>query len=138
MSTMPNPARPTIFPCTEIFLFNRSDQMIRIEEEGTDSPFILWPRCWVSREVRRGTTLIIATWVLGRYSFELSLNELGKSSIERCKLAVPSEVGSSLHWGWDGLAWHHLSGEAIHDFDGALDRRHHRPVASMIRKQRDC
>jgi hypothetical protein len=129
MIMMPDPGRLSISSLTEIFLFNRSDQAIRIEGDGIGSSLTLWPGQWGSREVHRGTSVIIATWVLSRYSFDIGIDELGRGPVERCKLVIPSEVGSSLRWAWDGLTWHHLSGEGIHDFEGGF-RRQHRPIWS--------
>ncbi len=108
-------ARLTLSPLAEVFLFNRSDRPIRVGVDGLGSSFVLRPRCWESWQTRRGTTLRVATWDLGRHSFDLWANETWGKSIGRFELKVPLEAGDTLLWGWDGLAWRHLKGEAIHD-----------------------
>jgi hypothetical protein len=111
-------ARLTLSPLAEVFLFNRSDRRIRVGVDGFGSSFVLRPRCWESRQTRRGITLRVATWDLGRHSFvDLWANESWGKSIGRFELKIPLEAGDSLLWGWDGLAWRHLKGEAIHDLN---------------------
>jgi hypothetical protein len=110
-------AELTLSPLAEVFLFNRSDRPIRVSVDGLGSSFVLQPRCWKSWQTRRGTSLRIATSDLGRHSFDLWANESWGKSIGRFELKIPLEVGDRLLWGWDGLAWRHLKGEAIHDLD---------------------
>jgi hypothetical protein len=107
----------TLSPLAEVFLFNRSDRLIRVGVDGPGSSFVLRPGCWESRRTRRGTTLKVATWDLGRHRFDLWANETWGEPISRLELKIPLEAGDSLLWGWDGLAWRHLKGEAIHDLD---------------------
>jgi hypothetical protein len=125
MITISESARSIILRRTEIFLLNQSDNTIGVDGDEIGSPLTIWPGHRASREVSRGTTVIIATRILGRYNFELSVNELGRSPIERCEFMIPSEAGNSLYWGWDGRAWHRLGSEEIHGFNGDLRRLRH-------------
>src|SRR4051812_49093920 len=101
-------AELTLSPLAEIFLFNRSDRLIRIGGDGLGPPFIVQPGEWESRQVHRGITLRIATWDLGRHGFELWTGGLWGAPISRRELTIPLEAGNSILWGWDGLAWQPL------------------------------
>jgi hypothetical protein len=107
---------------TEFFLINRSVCIIEVDVCEIGPPLTIWPGRWASRAASRGTTVIIATRVLGQYNFELSVNELGSSSIGCYRLVIPPEAGDSLYLSWDGRAWHRLGSGEIHDFDGDFRR----------------
>jgi hypothetical protein len=110
----------TLSPLTEIFLFNRTGRSVLVSVDGLGSSFVLRPRCWESRQTRRGTTLLVATWDPGRHGFELWPDESWGKPIDRFELKIPLEPGDGLLWGWDGLAWHHLKGEAIYNLNHSL------------------
>jgi hypothetical protein len=114
----------------EIFLLNRSSHVIRVEGNRLGSPIILRPGSWTSRLVRRGTDVGIATWDLGQCGFEICVDVPRNMLIDRCRLTIPSELGNSPLWCWDGLDWDQLDCAAIHDLSDNLQslRRQHRVI----------